>query len=482
MDINQLSDLSLPDQIKFLKNELDSAHARINEYNAILESSFDGILITDDDGNVLMVNQAYERLTGIPVKEIMGKNMRDMLNPVFMPVSVALLVLDEKKSVTVPHFTRNGRSITVTGNPVFNDNGDIYRVITNVRDTTELSELRQELLRAHAIENVYQQLEKARNEGQGEGYVAISPGIKSVFATAHKVSTVDATVLILGESGVGKEVVAKYVHDNSPRSQAPFITVNCGAIPEQLLESELFGYVGGAFTGANRTGKAGLFETANGGTLFLDEIGELPLGLQVKILRALETREIMRVGSTKPLSVDVRILTATNRDLEQMVANRRFRADLFYRLNVIRITIPPLRERIEDIAPLSIYFLNMFNKRYHQKKKLGFDVINELEKYPWPGNIRELKNSIEQMVVLGYDDQLQVGDLPWYQDQKGDVQLKTVQITGIIPLKQALEETEKQLLENALKKYQTSRQISRVIGIDQSTVVRKLNKYGLQAD
>lgn len=467
--------------IKDLQIELEECRKQVKDYEAVLESSFDGILITDGEGNVLMVNQAYERLTGIKIEEIMGKNMREMLNPTYMSNSVVLMVLDEKTTVTIPHFTRNARSIMVTGNPVFNEKGEIYRVITNVRDTTELNGLRQELLRAQAMENVYHQLENARAAGEGE-FIALSTGMKSVFAMASKVSSVDATVLILGESGVGKEVVAKYIHQNSPRSQGPFITVNCGAIPEQLLESELFGYVGGAFTGANRNGKAGLFETAQGGTLFLDEIGELPMSLQVKILRALETREILRVGSTKPVAIDVRILAATNRDLEQMVANRRFRADLFYRLNVVRIAIPPLRERTEDIAPLSIYFLNQFNKRYHQKKKLTMEIITELEKYPWPGNVRELKNSIEQMVVLSLDDLLQIKDLPWYQHQEGQTRQQAVRISGILPLKEAVEETEKQLLKNALKKYHTSRQISRVIGVDQSTVVRKLNKYGLQID
>lgn len=472
----------LQDRIAELETELSETQKQIEDIHAVLESSFDGILITDSQGKVLMLNKAYERLTGLKEEEMIGTNMRDHLNPEYMPRSVALLVLEEKKPVTIPQITRNNRSITVTGNPVFNEKGEIHRVITNVRDITELNSLRQELLRAQAMEKVYAQLESAKTQGKGEDYIAVSEGMKLVFATANKVSSVDATVLILGESGVGKEVVARYIHENSPRSKSPFIVVNCGAIPEQLLESELFGYAPGAFTGAARNGKAGLFETAQGGTLFLDEIGELPLSLQVKILRVLEAREIMRVGSTKTTAVDVRILAATNRDLEQMVANKRFRADLFYRLNVIRISIPPLRDRVDDIAPLSLYYLNLFNNRYHQKKRFSYEIKSELERYPWPGNIRELKNAVEQMVVLGYDEFLQTGDLPWYQQQSGEIKARPVQVSGIIPLKQALEETEKQLLENTLKKYRTSRQISRVIGIDQSTVVRKLNKYGLSTE
>ncbi|NLB52405.1 MAG: sigma 54-interacting transcriptional regulator [Syntrophomonadaceae bacterium] len=472
----------LQDRIAELETELSETQKQIEDIHAVLESSFDGILITDGQGKVLMLNKAYERLTGLKEEEMIGTNMRDHLNPEYMPRSVALLVLEEKKPVTIPQITRNNRSITVTGNPVFNEKGEIHRVITNVRDITELNSLRQELLRAQAMEKVYAQLESAKTQGKGEDYIAVSEGMKLVFATANKVSSVDATVLILGESGVGKEVVAGYIHENSPRSKSPFIVVNCGAIPEQLLESELFGYAPGAFTGAARNGKAGLFETAQGGTLFLDEIGELPLSLQVKILRVLEAREIMRVGSTKTTAVDVRILAATNRDLEQMVANKRFRADLFYRLNVIRISIPPLRDRVDDIAPLSLYYLNLFNNRYHQKKRFSYEIKSELERYPWPGNIRELKNAVEQMVVLGYDEFLQTGDLPWYQQQSGEIKARPVQVSGIIPLKQALEETEKQLLENTLKKYRTSRQISRVIGIDQSTVVRKLNKYGLSTE
>jgi PAS domain S-box-containing protein len=466
-----------------LAQKLEDSQKMVEEFQAILEASFDGILVTDGKGKVLMLNKAYERLTGLSATEMLGGNMRDFLNPQYMPNSVALMVLDEKKPVTIPHQTKNGRSIMVTGSPVFNEQGEIVRVVTNVRDISEIYELRQELIKAQEMEKLYyQQLGSEWSKGKDKGPVAVSTVMKNIFALASKVSSVDATVLILGDSGVGKEVVAKYIHENSPRNEGPFITINCGAIPEQLLESELFGYAPGAFTGAIKNGKAGLFEMAQGGTLFLDEIGELPLNLQVKILRALETREIIRVGSCKSIPIDVRILAATNRNLEEMVKKNEFREDLFYRLNVIQIKIPPLRERVEDIAPLSIYFLNLFNARYGQKKRITYDVIKELERYHWPGNIRELKNVIERMVIVSSGEFLQIGDLPWYDKSTEDKPINSINISGVIPIAEAIEEMEKQILQNAIKEYKTSRKIAKAIGVDQSTVIRKIKKYGLKTD
>ena len=256
--------------------------------------------------------------------------------------------------------------------------------------------------------------------------------------------------------------------------------MNCGAIPENLLESELFGYEGGAFTGALRGGKAGLFESASGGTLLLDEIGEMPLALQVKLLRVLEKREVVRIGGTKAIPVDVRLLSATNEDLPEMVRKGAFREDLYYRINVIRIHIPPLRERVEDIPLLSLKFMRMFNMQYGTNKRLTYAVVQEFQKYPWPGNVRELKNTIENMLVLSCRDYIQVNDIPWRGGRgREPLSYETPPEEETLPLEKAMEQYERQLLLAASERCSSTREMAARLKVNQSTVVRKLKKYGI---
>lgn len=466
--------------------ELEKSKHMIEELEGILESSFDGILVTDAEGNVLLVNKSYERITSIKKEELYGKNMRDLINPVWMKNSVVFLVIKEKKPVSLPHTTRENKNIIVTGTPVFGKDGEIKQVVVNARDISEIYELREELLKAKEMEKLYfnNLSDSSLIKGQSRSIVVVSKAIREVFSLANKVSNFDATVLIEGESGSGKEEIAKYIHGKSLRKEKPLVAINCGAIPEQLLESELFGYEKGAFTGASREGKIGLFEAADGGTLFLDEIGEMPMNLQVKLLRVLETGEINRVGSVKPIPLDVRVIAATNKNLEEKIKKHEFREDLYYRLNVIRIKVPPLRERVEDIAPLALHFLQIFNAKYGQNKKLTYDVVKELEDYPWVGNIRQLKNMIENMVVVSNNEYLQLNDLPWYKD--GDHGAKTAggrrDDPDIMPLEKAVELTEKRLLQKAKEKYKSTRKIARVLKVDQSTVARKMKKYGLTSE
>lgn len=465
--------------------ELEKSRHMIEELEGILEGSFDGILVTDGEGNVLLVNHSYERITAIKKEELYGKNMRDLINPVWMKNSVVFLVIKEGKPVSLPHTTRENKNIIVTGTPVFGKDGKIKEVVVNARDISEIYELREELLKAKEMEKLYFNnfTESSRIKGQGRNIVVVSEAIKEVFSLAYKVSNFDATVLIEGESGSGKEEIAKYIHNNSLRKDKALVAINCGAIPEQLLESELFGYEKGAFTGASREGKIGLYEAADGGTLFLDEIGEMPLNLQVKLLRVLETGEINRVGSVKPVPVDVRVIAATNKNLEDKIKKHEFREDLYYRLNVIQIKVPPLRKRIEDIAPLALHFLQMFNAKYGQNKKLTYDVIKELEDYPWSGNIRQLKNMIENMVVVSNNEYLQINDLPWHKGGENGVKyMDGRNDPDIIPLERAIELTEKRLLQQAKEKYKSTRKIAHVLEVDQSTVVRKMKKYGLTSD
>lgn len=471
-------------QIYELTSDLRTSRHVIEELEEILEGSFDGFLVADEKGIVQMMNNSYERLTGITRDELLGRNIAELINPVWMKKSVVVLALEAKKSISLSHTTRNKKNIIVTGTPIFNSQGEIKKVIVNARDISEIYELREELLKAKEMEKLYFSNLKDESylKGKEDSFVVFSEAMQEVFSLAKKVSCFDATVLLLGESGVGKEVIAKYLHNNSLRKDKPFVTVNCGAIPENLLEAELFGYEGGAFTGASKEGKIGLFEAAEGGTLFLDEIGEMALNLQVKLLRALEAREILRVGSVKPIATDVRILAATNQDLGDIVKRGEFRKDLYYRLNVIQIYIPPLRERIDDIAPLALHFLQLFNGKYGLSKKLTYDLIKELEDYPWEGNIRQLKNIIENIVIVSNNEYLQPNDLPWHsrhEESKAAAESERRKEVHIVPLEQAVEQLERQILLKARDELKSTRKIADVLEVDQSTIVRKMKKYGI---
>jgi len=454
-----------------LPSEQISKTLNYDEISTVIKESYDGILVTDRQGNVILVNDAYTRIIG---QDVRGKNFFEFLKTNAYKKAACLEVLETKSRVSYDHVDLYpGKHIMATANPIFDEQGQIRLVVTNARDMTEMLQLREELERA-----------RDKLSQTNSGPVAVNSKMKELFAAALRVCSVDVTVLITGESGVGKEVLAKYIHDNSPRKSHPFVAVNCGAIPEQLLESEFFGYIGGAFTGASKTGKKGLFETADGGTLFLDEIGDLPFNLQVKLLRALGTGEITRLGDNSPIPVNIRLLAATNQDLQTMVHTHKFREDLYYRLNVINLVIPPLRERPEDIRPLCMYFLSEYNQRYGQNKRINLEVLNALENYNWPGNIRELKNTIERMVVLSSGNHLELSSLTsldGIQPRPNPIDTdEAITVNRFIPIPQAVEAVEKQILSHAMNQYSSSRQIARSTGIDQKTVLRKMKKYGLQ--
>jgi len=310
-------------------------------------------------------------------------------------------------------------------------------------------------------------------------FIVHSNCMKELTKMAIRVAKVDSTVLIQGESGVGKELIADVIHAHGIRNKGPLIKINCGAIPENLLESEFFGYEPGAFSGASRKGKIGLFELANGGILFLDEIGDMPLNLQVKLLRVLQDKEITRVGGIRPIKVDIRILTGTNRNLSDMINHRQFRQDLYYRLNVVPIHVPALRERREDIPVLTDYFLEYFNKKYltsSTSKQLSPEVIDCFMKHDWPGNVRELENLIERLIVTTAQANISINDLPHWLDK---AQTNYTGNSESIPLRCAVEDTERKLLQYAFSRYKSTYEVARVLEINQSTVVRKAAKYGI---
>ncbi|KAA8674945.1 sigma 54-interacting transcriptional regulator [Clostridium sp. HV4-5-A1G] len=463
-----------------LITDLEKTEYVINELQEIIEGSFDGILVTDGEANVLLVNQSYVRITDIKKEELIGHNMRELINPIWMKNSVALLVIEQKKPISLYHTTKRGKNIMVTGTPVFDEKNDIKKVVINCRDISEIYKLRDQLSKAREMEKIYFQQDPdddEHNANKNSDIVVNDEKMREIFSLAKKISNFNITVLISGESGVGKEIVANYVHrKNALKKDKPFIAVNCGAIPENLLESELFGYVNGAFTGAAKGGKAGLFEAADGGTLFLDEIGEMSLKLQVKLLRVLETRTVRRVGSSHPLSIDIRVIAATNKNLLEKVKEGTFREDLFFRLNVISIEIPPLRERTSDIAPLALKFIRKFNRQYGQNKKITYEVMKELEAYSWPGNIRQLKNTIESMVVISDNEYLQLNDLPWISCEAIEAKAKK---NNPPSLKESLERAEKKILIEVKRKYGSSRKMAKVLKVNQSTIVRKMKKYNL---
>ncbi|AYD41109.1 PAS domain S-box protein [Clostridium fermenticellae] len=459
--------------------DTDTLKATIRRLYDIIECSYDGIYITDGDANTIFLNRSYEKITGMKKKEMIGKNMEYLEKNKFISKSGTLMVLRSKRSITIQQSFKTGKKVLVSSSPIFDDDKNIIMVVTNVRDVTELYELKEQLEKNKELtQKYYSQVAAMRNQLLNFSDIIVEDEkMLATLKASEKVARVDTTVLLLGETGVGKEVIAKYVHKNSKRKDKSFIKINCGAIPENLIESELFGYEKGAFTGANKEGKIGLFELADTGTIFLDEVGELPLDMQVKLLRVLQEGEIKRVGGIKNIKVDVRVIAATNRNLEDMVRKKAFREDLYYRLNVIPITILPLRKRRADIEPLAKYFLQMFNKKYDFNKKISSGAMESLKRYEWPGNVRELKNIIERVVIMSTGNNILRSDLPIKEiwSNNGVHQINSVNMN--ITLKQAVENLEKNLIESAFEECGNVRSAAKKLGIDASTLVRKRKKY-----
>jgi PAS domain S-box-containing protein len=443
---------------------------------SIFKSSYDGIFVADKKGVGILVNQAYTRITGVKSHELLGKTMKKVVQEGIVSDSVTLQVLEDQESHTIVQNVR-GKEVLVTGSPVFDKNGEITYVVTNVRDITELNKMKNELWQSQRLaERYFSEIEEFKKRElihmHLDGIVAQSQEIMKVFHLARKVARVNSGVLILGETGVGKEVIVNYIHKESDRSAQPLIKVNCGAIPEHLLESELFGYEKGAFTGANTQGKPGLFEIANGGTIFLDEIGDMPMGLQVKLLRVLQEYEIMRVGGTRGIKVDVRVVSATHKNLEEMVEKNEFRRDLYYRLNIVPIKVPALRERRTDIIPLAFFFLNKSNKKNKLNKRFHSKIIHFFENYQWPGNIRELENLVERLVVTSDSEEIALRELP-----DGFVRGNDQMIQEKGKLKDILANVERKVILEQMTESRTTRRAAKELGISQSALVKKMQKF-----
>ncbi len=447
---------------------------KVEDLIPILDSIGDGVFIDDASGYGLWINKACEDLYRVTREEVIGKHCTYLEHTGIFSPSVAKQVMEEKKEVSILHQNRDGKRLLTTGIPIFDEEGELSKIITTSHDITELVELQNKL---ESMQNALQDMKTSEGKIYDE-IIANNPLMYSVVQMAERLALVDTTVLITGESGSGKGVIANLLHQIGNRKDAPFVKINCGAIPENLLESELFGYERGAFTGSNREGKKGLFEVAQKGTVFLDEISELPLSLQVKILQVIQEKEIQRVGGLGTIPVDVRIISATNKNLEQMVKEGRFREDLFYRLNVVPINIPPLRDRPEDIIPMIRSFLQKNNQKYKESKMMDAAAMSALLRYPWPGNVRELQNIIERLVITTKDSMIRPENLPGYIIRYENIkEVSEINIDSTANLKNALDAAEKQILLTALAKHKTTRAMAKNLGISQPTIVRKLAKH-----
>ena len=449
------------------------------QFDAVLDSLYDGIYIADDKGYTVKVNSAYEKITGIQSGELLGKHLNELVDKGFFSKSVSIEVIKKKEPVTIIQKLRNGKEIMCTGNPVLDEKKNVSMVVTNVRDITELMKLQRDLIKNEALNRKYSQELRKKYP---EDIVVNSRKMADVLDYAKQVAPFPTPILVTGLSGVGKEVVVSFIHNNSKRKKMPFVKINCGAIPENLLESELFGYEGGAFTGAKKQGKPGLFEMADEGTIFLDEIAELPYNLQVKLLRTIQEGSIMRIGGVEPKKINVRIISATNRNLKEMVGENRFRRDLYYRLNVIEIGVPSLKERKADILSIADYYLQKYCENYGLYKTFTPEVKECFLYYDWPGNIRELKNLVENLVVSSKSIKIEKEHLPKYMLRK-EKDGNTIHSSGlgeIVGMNEALVEYEIRLIKEALEIKKTVRGAAKLLGVHHSTLSRKISKHGIK--
>ncbi|WP_156187073.1 sigma 54-interacting transcriptional regulator [Bacillus sp. FJAT-27231] len=436
------------------------------ELQTIYAASNEQIMAIQPSGEISNIAGAFLENFWQPYSkgELIGQNIYELEAKGLFEPNIVDLCLKEKQRISITQSSRRNVKILSTAAPVMKK-GKLEKIIVLSRDvsTEEISERRQEESDHSLVPDLTKKL------------VYRSQEMSELVKKLKEVAETESTVLITGESGAGKEVVASHIHSYSRRAEAPFVTINCGAIPENLLESELFGHEKGAFTSAVEK-KKGLFEAADGGTIFLDEISEIPLHMQVKLLRVLQEREVVRVGGLVPIKVDVRVLAATNRSLRKMVATQTFREDLFYRLHVVPLQIPPLRRRKEDIAPLALSFLEKLNETYNKEKRLSREGLQLLESYQWPGNIRELQNVMERLVVIGKQEVISGDDVfraVWDSESEEPGHLT---VRGIMPLKEAVQEVEDQLIRLALGKYKTAAKASDALGVSASTVSRRMKK------
>ena len=459
--------------------EIESISKKTLELNKELIGAFneygdDSLMVTNGSGIIEFAGEKVSSTCGVSPEYLVGKNVYDIEKEGIFSPSVSVKVLETNQPQVVIQKTKIGEELVSVSAPVLNKDGKIEKVISVTRDYS--TQMKISKMIAELGESV--NFEDFRQEEETDRIVTCNDTMFEIKTLIKMVAPTKATVLINGETGTGKELIAKYICSLSDRKNQPFIKVNCGTISHSIVESELFGYEEGSFTGASKGGKKGLIEAANGGTLFLDEVSELPIEQQVKLLHVLQEKMLIRVGGTEAINLDVRIIAASNRDLEEQVALGNFREDLYYRLNVIPIVIPPLRDRKEDIPLLSKHFFKRFCSIYNKQMHISNEAISALEKYTWPGNIRQLENTMERLVLTTPKHIITVDDLPVMF--RKETETAAVKVSKIIHLDTAIKELEKELITMALDEYGTTVKAAEVLGINQSTVSRKMAYYGIQ--
>ncbi|MGF6907762.1 sigma-54 interaction domain-containing protein [Fusobacterium sp. PH5-44] len=482
-DVSMLGDkISILDKNENIVGEIDKKDLlylvkQNNKLNLerILDYIEEGIVAIDENGRIYYMNYAYSQILGVPLYRILGKYMQKIesgaiLNkvletrePIYKEKQLILSINKYVSLKILPQFSK----------------GRFIGAISIFKDITELNSMNQEVKRMSEVIEEYSQKLDSQQAFKNLGIITQNTKFLKILEVANIAAQTDATILIRGESGVGKEVLAKLVHSSSDRRNQPLITVNCAAIPDNLFESELFGYESGSFTGANKNGKIGKFQLANKGTIFLDEIGDLPIAMQAKLLRVLQQNEIEKIGAQSPIPVDVRVITATNKPLEKLMKEDRFREDLFFRLNVISLNIPPLRDRKEDIYLLANHFLKIYNKMYNRDLKILPNDYNYMMQYNWPGNIRQLQNCIERSVILGIEALYQTIDLKHkdsiYQEER-NVDLEE----DFISLKDSMQDYEKAIIMKILEKVQGDKNKAvQILNISKRTFYRKCKELNI---
>ncbi|MDO4719936.1 MAG: sigma 54-interacting transcriptional regulator [Peptostreptococcaceae bacterium] len=444
------------------------------EWAEILEYIDDGIYITDGESNTIYVNSSYEKISGVSRKHFLGKKMSEIINEKLISESGSLKAIEKKKTVTMQQTLSGEKNVFITSRPIFDDKGSIVMVVTVVRDITLLSKLQRELHEnKKKIEKYSSEISKLQEMAKKEkDIICMDLKTRKIIAQCQKVAEYDASVFVTGETGTGKEVFARYIHKNSLRKDKGFIDINCAAIPENLLESEFFGYEAGSFTGALSGGKIGFFEMADKGTLFLDEIGDLPFHMQSKLLRVIQEKNIKRIGGRKNIPIDIRLISATNKNMEELVQSGKFREDLYYRLNTVSIEIPPLRERKDDILPLAYHFLNILNEKYGEGKIYDDKILRIFQNYTWPGNIRQLSNHIEQLFIMSESNLLSANENDYF-----GVDIAQTLSKDNWNLKEAVSKLEAELVRRSFERCGNVKDAAELLGVDASTFVRKRQRY-----
>jgi PAS domain S-box-containing protein len=439
-----------------------------------------GVYITDGKGDTMLLNDESCKTGGLTRDEVIGRNMKDLQDEGYVENSATLRTMKSGREESLIQNLGDGGKLFITGTPLFHQ-GQLDLVVCTERDITETLNLKELLAdREQKTEKYKKEIEylKMQNIVLWGNLIAEDEISKKSAETAMRVAKHNTTILLTGESGTGKEVYANFIYQNSNRVGKPFIKVNCAAIPGNLLESEMFGYEKGAFTGAEKSGKIGLFEMANHGTIFLDEIGEMPIHLQSKLLRVIQEKEIMHIGGEKTIPLDIRLIVATNRDLKKEVEEGRFREDLYYRLNIMPIELPPLRGRKKDIKALCNYFVGNFNREYRLHKTLDANAIEEFLNYEWPGNIRELENIIERLMISFDGDRITRFQVEKAIGRQVPVAVENDDLQGRT-MEELLGAYEKLILERMLEKYKKPSEVARRLAMDKATLSRRIRRYGL---